>query len=147
MVVRKKKKTVKLRGSRTYGWGAGKKHRGKGHKGGRGQAGVGKRGAQRKTKYLAKGITPLGKRGMTKIRSRKKERVIALKDLNQLLSKWTDKEIDLTALGYDKLLGTGTLTKKINIGVAKVSKKAKEKLEKLGVKLITSESAPDSENG
>ncbi|MBT7062960.1 50S ribosomal protein L15, partial [Candidatus Woesearchaeota archaeon] len=36
MVIRKQKKSVKQRGSRTHGWGAGKKHRGAGHRGGRG---------------------------------------------------------------------------------------------------------------
>ena len=48
MVVRLKTKSKKRRGTRTEGWGAGKKHRGKGHKGGHGVAGIVKRGPQGK---------------------------------------------------------------------------------------------------
>ncbi len=134
MVVRKGKKSKKLEGARRgHGWGHGKKHRGKGHQGGHGASNVGKRGASRKTKYLALGIQPLGKKGMTKKRNKSHDKTI---NIGELEKKFPDqKEIDLTKLGYDKLLGTGTLAKKINIKVNKVSAKAKQKLEKLGIKL------------
>jgi len=133
MVVRKRKKDTRQRGSYTHGWGSKKKHRGAGHRGGRGFAGVGKRGASKKTKYLAVGIQPLGKSGMIKIRNKFDDKTI---NIGELEKKFPDqKEIDLTALGYDKLLGTGKLSKKINIKVSKISKRAKEKLEALGVKL------------
>jgi len=40
MTVNKRKKMSRLRGSHTHGWGAKKKHRGKGNKGGAGMAGT-----------------------------------------------------------------------------------------------------------
>jgi large subunit ribosomal protein L15 len=139
MVIRKSKKHQKQQGSRTHGWGAGKKHRGAGHRGGRGASNIGKRGGSRKTKYLAKGIKPYGKSGMTKkIRHQVPDKIITLSKIYEKLDTWVkqgkvkkDKDaytVDLTALGYDKLLGTGKIQDKLNITVEKVSKKAREKL-------------------
>ena len=48
MVVRKRKKNSRQHGSTTHGWGAMKKHRGAGNRGGRGLAGTGKRADQMK---------------------------------------------------------------------------------------------------
>ena len=44
MTHNKRKKNSRQRGEWTHGWGAKKKHRGAGHRGGRGNAGSGKRG-------------------------------------------------------------------------------------------------------
>ena len=52
-------------------------------------------------------------------------------NLNQL-NKFLKTDIDLKKKGYDKLLGKGKVTKKYNIIVKSFSKKAKEKIEKLG---------------
>src|SRR3989338_7951032 len=60
MTVNKRKKNVRQRGHKTHGWGAKKKHRGKGHQGGAGMAGTGKRADTKKpsiwkdTKYFGK---------------------------------------------------------------------------------------------
>ncbi len=62
MVVRFRRKVVKRRGSRTYGYGSSKKHRGKGSKGGKGLAGSGKKGQQKKIMLMLKGYA-IGKRG------------------------------------------------------------------------------------
>ena len=78
-MINKKKKTRKLRGSRTHKYGMGKKQRGAGSRGGRGNAGSGKRGQQRETKLLAKGIKHLGKRGFKSKRKKSKERYISKK--------------------------------------------------------------------
>jgi large subunit ribosomal protein L15 len=45
--------------------------------------------------------------------------------------------LNLTALGIDKLLGGGKITKKFNITVSRASAKAKEKLESAGGKVIS----------
>jgi len=138
MVTRKPKKSVRQRGSRTHGWGAGKKHRGTGHIGGHGESNIGKRGAARKTRFLAKGINPLGKSGMHTVRVHKKDKTINISKIYEKLDTWLkqgkikkEKDsyiIDLNKLGYTKLLGTGRPGEKLNITVNKVSKKAKEKL-------------------
>jgi len=143
MVVRRKKKSKKRRGSRSHGWGAGKKHRGAGHRGGRGHAGVGKRGASKKTAYFALGIKPTGKTGFRKRRDIiKKPNPINLKDIEQRLDKWiankqATKEgdifvVDLKKLGYTHILGEGKLTKKLKLTCYKVSASAKKKIEEAG---------------
>ena len=48
MTVNKRKKNSRQRGSHTHGWGAMKKHRGAGNRGGRGAAGSGKRADSKK---------------------------------------------------------------------------------------------------
>jgi len=131
-------KTRKQRGSRTHGWGAGKKHRGAGHRGGRGRAGSGKRGQQKVTYYTAKGIQTLGISG---IKVKKINKVLNVGDLAKRLKSWEAKglikkeknvlTIDLNKLGYDKLLGFGEakdLKGKVNIIVDEMSALAKDKL-------------------
>jgi len=144
MVIKQKKKSRKRRGSRTHGWGAGKKHRGAGHRGGRGFAGIGKRGAQKQTKYFAKGIKPTGKKGMK--RSRRDQKIksnpINLKTIEQKLNKWIANKkaikegevfvVNLTKLGYTAVLGQGKLTKKLKLTCKKFSASAKKKLEEAG---------------
>jgi large subunit ribosomal protein L15 len=142
------KKSRKQRGSRTHGWGAGKKHRGAGHRGGRGKAGQGKRGQQRATRVYAKGEKGIGRKGFRITRALKpKLRSLNLKSLEQLIDKWaTEKRatkikeiysVDLNKLKY-KLLGTGKLSKKINVTADNYSKAAKEKIEKAGGSVKTS---------
>jgi len=142
------KKSRKQRGSRTHGWGAGKKHRGAGHRGGRGRAGQGKRGQQRATKLYAKGQKGIGRKGFRITRAIKpKLNALNLKNLEQLIDKWAIEKkatkikdiysIDLNKLKY-KLLGTGKLSKKINVIVDNYSKAAKEKIEKAGGSVKTS---------
>lgn len=138
MTLRKSKKSRKQRGNRTHGWGAGKKHRGTGHIGGHGKSNVGKRGAARKTKYLAKGIKPIGKHGMKVIRMRKKDKIINIRTIYEKLDSWIKQGkvkkqkngyiIDLEKLSYTKLLGGGKIRDKLNIIVPKMSKKSKQKL-------------------
>jgi len=144
MVVRKKKKSRKLRGSTSHGWGFSKRHRGKGSRGGHGFAGVGKRGAQKETYYLSLGIEPIGKYGISvKPRCIKVlVKAINLKELCERLEFWIAQKsieksadtykIDLTKLGYTKLLADGKVTKKLNIKCKSCSAKAKQKVEAAG---------------
>ena len=91
MVVIKRKKSVKQRGSRTHGWGAGKKHRGAGHRGGKGNAGSGKRGQQKLSKFHALKIKTLRKRikhpHIKRIKS-----VINIQQLSGNISKWLENK-------------------------------------------------------
>jgi len=151
MVVRKESKSRKQRGKRTHGWGMGKKHRGAGNRGGRGRAGLGKRGAQKKTLPLSQGKKAVGKvannnTGMEVVRN---QAIIAntinLSKLSNQIESWVKSEkakktkdvysVDLSRLGYDKLLSDGELNKKINITIMAHSIKAKEKLEAAGGKI------------
>lgn len=144
MVVRRKRKSKKRRGSRTHGWGAGKKHRGAGHRGGRGRAGVGKRGGQKVTAYLARGIKPIGRRGIRISRRevKVKPNPINLKDIEQRLDAWIARKqatkegdvfvVDLKKLGYTRVLGEGKLTKKLKLICGKFSASAKKKIEEAG---------------
>jgi len=142
------KKSRKKRGTRTHGWGAGKKHRGAGNRGGRGRAGMGKRGQQKKTLPLAQGKKPVGQiannnKGMPVVLERvKKINVLNLVDLQNNMEKWTAEgkaektktgySVDLEKIGYTKLLSKGEVTFKLNIKINSASAKAKEKLENLG---------------
>ena len=144
-MIRKGKK--RQRGSRTHGWGAGKKHRGAGNRGGRGNAGSGKRGAQKKTKYLAHGgKSPLGKHGFQITRQRASLNTINVRQIETNLDSWLkekkikkEKEvftINLKTLGYDKVLGVGKLTHKIKVTAKAFSKSAEEKLKSAGGEAI-----------
>ena len=91
MVVRFRKKVVKKRGSRTYGYGSPKKHRGKGSKGGKGKAGVGKK-AGHKAIFLREQGHVLGKRGFKVPKESKTNYyVFSLKSLYDNLKLLEDK--------------------------------------------------------
>ena len=131
MTVRHRKKNRRFQGKTTYGYGSMKKHRGAGNRGGRGMAGSGKRADQRKT-WILKYFGPeyFGKHGFTRPPEvQKKSVIINIRDL-------PDQEtVNLTKLGYTKLLAKGTPKKKYHIITQACSKKAKDKIEKAGGKV------------
>ncbi len=134
--MKKRKKAVKLRGSRTHGYGSHKKHRGKGSKGGKGMGGV---FDQKKTWVMKYDPDRLGKLGFKSLKGKKfkpKQKAINIRDLNRLLETVKEKEIDLGVLGYDKLLSTGELKKPVSIKVHSYSAAAKEKVEAAGGKIL-----------
>lgn len=136
----KRKKSTRHRGSKTHGYGAKKKHRGAGSRGGRGKAGSGKRGDAKKPSFSDKKY--FGKYGF-KLR-RKKEKIVNIKELEQSAAKINDKGIfviDLKKEGFDKLLGTGTVTRKYKISVKSASPKALEKIKSKGGEVIFFEKA------
>ena len=117
-----------------------KKRRGAGNRGGRGMAGTGKRADQKKQTILKKyGNAYFGKKGF-KLK-KKKVNSINLYELDTLIeNKQIKKEkdiyiINLTKLKYTKLLGSGKIFNKYEITINSCSKKAKEKIEKLGGKI------------
>jgi large subunit ribosomal protein L15 len=135
MVVNKRKKSTKLRGSQSHGWG--RHHRGKGSKGGAGNAGTGKKAHVKKFERV-KIKYYFGKRGFIKKGQVKPVHTIDLRTLFQKLRVWTAQgkisgtTIDLTKLGYDKLLSTGQAKKPVTITIEKATAKAVEKIEKAG---------------
>src|SRR3989344_7348686 len=125
MVVHKRKKSIKFRGSKSHGWGSKKKHRGSGNRGGKGLAGTGKRAAQKKpTLWNLYGSGYLGKHGFTPHGKPNKEKAINtinLINIDEYKDGWVKKGvaelkegayiIDLKKLGYTKLLAEGKATK------------------------------------
>ncbi len=141
MVVHKRKKVVKMRGSRTHGWGL--VHRGSGQKGGVGNAGSGKRSDCKKPSFWSRDF---GKIGFKPRGAKQYESVINLKDVEAKLESWKKSgladekqgvfNVDLKKIGFSKLLSTGFVSKKMKISVARASKSAGEKLAKAGGELI-----------
>lgn len=136
MVVRRKKKILKRRG-RGSGYGSHKKHRGGGSRGGRGLAGLHKHKRMTAIKYMP---DHFGKRGFKRPQKVLKEvKTINLKDLDsmveELLNEKKIKEdkqgikINLSELGYDKLLGTGQVKHRLIVEAKSFSKSAIKKLE------------------
>jgi large subunit ribosomal protein L15 len=138
--VKRRKKTSRLRGSRTAGWGFRKKHRGSGHRGGVGMAGTGKRASQKKQFGLMHankhGVEEyFGRRGFTSISTAKPKReVINLLDIQKRFGD--QKEIKLED---HKILGDGEGFK-ATIHAKSASQSAIEKMEKAGGKIIVQES-------
>ena len=131
MVVHKRAKKSRQRGSSTHGWGMKKKHRGAGSRGGRGMAGTGKRADQAKISILKEyGAEYFGKKGFKRPQVYKKDKTLNIRDLPP------KEEIHLEKLGYTKLLAKGTPNRKYTITVMKCSKRAKEKIESVGGKVI-----------
>jgi len=140
MVVNKRKKAGRYRGSQTHGGGAKKKRRGAGHRGGRGNAGSGKRADQKKPSNWKEEY--FGKKGFTSKSTRPVDVVINLNLLQEripffLAQKLASKEkdhvvIDLEKAGYTKLLGDGSLSMKISITVPYASAGAIEKVKQAG---------------
>ena len=142
----KRKKVVKQRGSKTHGYGAMKKHRGAGSRGGRGMAGTGKRGDAKKPS-IQKNKKYFGKYGFKSLKNKKSKQLkkinieMLVEQLPKLLKKKKAEKrgniifIDLKKLGYNKLLGTGHVKSKLEINIDYASKKAVEKIQKVGGKV------------
>jgi large subunit ribosomal protein L15 len=144
MTINKKKKVVRYRGSKTHGSGSMKKRRGAGHRGGRGAAGSGKR-ADTKKPSVWKGKY-FGKHGF-KSKSRIPMRTINIGYLDENAHKLDqnlqgdDLSVNLKKLGFDKLLGSGKVSKKFRINVQYASKRAVEKVKKSGGEVTISAGA------
>jgi large subunit ribosomal protein L15 len=127
-----KSKTKKYRGSTTHGRGSKKKGRGSGERGGKGNAGMHKHKYIKALKLERKGIHLFGVNGFKSV-SRTDKKVL---NVGSLELKFSGSEIDLVSEGYDKLLGSGKITRAIKVKVKSASELAKEKIEKAGGELI-----------
>jgi len=142
MVVNKRKKVTKQRAKTTHGYGSMKKNRGAGNRGGRGLAGTGKRGDAKKPsiwknkKYF--GVHGFKTPGVKKINTLNINYLD--KNAEKLVGVAVQKKgdvfiVDLSKLGYDKLLGTGKVSKKFDITAKYASAGVIEKVTKAGGKV------------
>ncbi|MCW4009998.1 MAG: 50S ribosomal protein L15 [Candidatus Bathyarchaeota archaeon] len=128
----KLRKHRKMRGSRTQGYGRIGQHRDAGSKGNR------KVGRHKHlwSKVVNEKEHYFGKHGFTSPKAlHSREQTINLRQLVDLAQNQTT--IDLTAMGYTKLLGTGKIAKPLNVTVPACSNAAQEKIKAAGGKIIT----------
>ena len=136
-------KRSKYRGSRTCGGGTHKNRRGAGNRGGRGRAGI---NAHHFVKwYKEMGGPVFGKDGFY---NQTTTDVIAIdvgaldQIIPSLLAQGIAKQdgdavvINVADMGIEKVLGSGKVTKKINISASSFSEIAKAKIEKMGGKAL-----------
>ncbi|MBS3096325.1 uL15 family ribosomal protein [Candidatus Woesearchaeota archaeon] len=141
MTFNKRKKNTRQRGHMTHGWGAKKKHRGKGHQGGAGMAGTGKR-ADSKKPSIWKDKHYFGKFGFVSKTPKVKINAVNISYIEQHINKFLSgnlikKEdgfysLELEKLGFNKLLGDGRISTKFRIKAPYASKSAVEKVKRAG---------------
>ncbi|MFH0928782.1 MAG: uL15m family ribosomal protein [Candidatus Aenigmatarchaeota archaeon] len=134
MVVRRDRKIRRQRATRTCGYGSTKKHRGKGSRGGRGKAGLHK---QKKTWMINNDPNHYGKKGfIIHTDARNAVRSITLRDLDVLARKMKKTELNVSELGFDKVISKGSLTQPLTIKANKITERAKQRIEESGGKVI-----------
>lgn len=145
MTFNKRKKNTRQRGHKTHGWGAKKKHRGKGHQGGAGMAGSGKR-ADSKKPSIWKDKKYFGKHGFVSKTPKVKINTINIGFIEQHINKFLSgnlikKEdgfysVELEKIGFNKLLGDGSVSMKFKIKAPYASKSAIVKIKEAGGEVI-----------
>ncbi|MEM3068590.1 MAG: uL15 family ribosomal protein [Nitrososphaerales archaeon] len=138
------RKTRKLRGSRTVGYGQVGQHRKSGSRGGKGKAGLHKHKWSWTVKYAP---NYFGRDEFKPPRRTVAKKWINVSQLNEIyeglskIGKIKKKDgkalIDLTDLGYDKLLGEGEVKHPYYVMAKSFTKSAKDKIEKAGGVLET----------
>ena len=132
---------VKGRGSGTHGHGSSKKRRGAGNRGGRGKAGRGKKAKHKKYSGMKDNV--LGESGFNRPQSLQKDvNTINLKEIDQKIEDFVEKGFaekdgdkyvfDAKEAGYDKVLGSGSLYRDIDVKCEEFSGSAKNKIEENG---------------
>ncbi len=128
------RKTRKYRGSRHCGWGQIGQHRASGHKGGLGQSGLHKhhfiRMLMTDPKHFGHDSTHPPHPNLVR-------KWASVRDLDDIYAKFGKQEggkklINLTELGYDKLLGGGQTENAYVVKVEKFSASAEEKIKQSG---------------
>ena len=146
MVRRSTKKVRRQRGSRNMGWGVQKDHKGKGMQGGAGNAGTMNHNYIAIIKRQKAGERIIGKYGFKRPQKRQYDfKSINVSHLDQSIdnlvslgqAKLTGKtyDVNLSNLGYKKLLAQGEIKRSIKVTVDKASEKAVEKIETAGGKV------------
>jgi|SRR3989338_2869400 len=144
MTINKRKKNTRQRGSKTHGWGAKKKHRGQGNRGGRGMAGTGKRADTKKPSIWKTDY--FGKYGFVSKTPKVKINAVNIGFIEQHIDKFLSSNlikkedefysVELEKLGFNKLLGDGRVSMKFKIKVHYASKTAVEKVKEAGGQVI-----------
>jgi large subunit ribosomal protein L15 len=127
----------------SHGWGARKKHKKSGHRGGTGMAGTGKRGDTKITLVTKLyGHDYFGKQGITSRKTKRDTRQrINLQQIEKNLEKYGKK----TAKGWEinlekyKILGEGEIKEKLIITALEASESAIQKVKKAGGQIILPE--------
>ena len=143
-MIRKGKKINKMRGSRSNGGGSVKRRRGAGNKGGKGKAGAGK---HHWSTTVIENRYYFGKHGFK--RPQKMIKKVNAVNLSYLEEQADDLiaqgkasvdgdaiVIDVTELGFDKVLAKGKISKTFKISAPQFSASAIEKIEELGGEAI-----------
>jgi large subunit ribosomal protein L15 len=139
-MIRTKRKINKQRGSRSNGGGCTKKRRGAGNKGGKGKAGMGK---QHWTWTVIHDPNHFGKHGFKRPQKTiHKSYPVNLNFLNDKAEEFVEQGIatkeddviviDVTELGYNKVLATGSLDIPLVVKSPAFSESAIEKIEEAG---------------
>ncbi|MCG3225536.1 MAG: 50S ribosomal protein L15 [Candidatus Heimdallarchaeota archaeon] len=143
MTVRTKRKGRKHRGSRTHGWGIVRTHRKSGMRGGVGNAGP----KSHHWILTVKGMRdPIGKHGFKRpYKRQKKDKTINISHVEAMLpslindgiaiKKGNSYQINLSELGYKKLLAQGEIGSPLNLIIDEASEKAVEKIKGAGGKV------------
>ncbi|MBM4240113.1 MAG: 50S ribosomal protein L15 [Euryarchaeota archaeon] len=144
-MIRRKRKITKMRGSRTVGGGCSKKRRGAGHRGGRGMAGSHKHKWSWIVKYDPKHFGKYGFKRPQKCVTTTNP--VNLGYLDEKLDEYLEKGIakkenekivlDVTVLGYTKVLGRGKITKPLTIKSHDFSGLAEKKIQDAGGESVT----------
>jgi large subunit ribosomal protein L15 len=137
------------RGSRTHGGGTQKNRRGAGNRGGRGDAG--------RKKHEAKGHPELGKTGFKRPQKVLEDIEVSNvgdidREIESLVESGVAEEtddgyvVDASALGIDKVLGSGQVRNPLTVHAEDFSDSAVEKLEEAGGEaVVTSEEETEQE--
>lgn len=132
------RKTRKYRGGRNHGWGQIGQHRASGHKGGLGKSGMHKHHFIR---MLMTDPDHFGHDSTHPPHPNLVRKWASVRDLDDIFAKHGKQEggkkvIDLTGLGYDKLLGGGQTKNAYVVKVGRFSASAEEKLKKSGGEVL-----------
>jgi large subunit ribosomal protein L15 len=142
-MAQKDRKIQRMRGTRNCGWGNTQKHRGAGSRGGRGMAGSKKQKWSYVSKYMPDHFGRVGFKMPLKMIHEDTKVNVGMLDTNldrlvrdgKAILSGKKYAIDLEAMGYDKLLGTGKVKHVLEIKVARSSKSAMEKVAGAGGKV------------
>jgi len=144
MKLKRRHKVSRMHGRGTHGWGARKKHMGSGHRGGVGMAGTGKKAGQ-KIMHIQKmyGTEYFGKSGITSRKTKREKNYVLnigyIESNFETLKKKFGKKDGVIDLSDYKILGEGEIKTKVLIKARAISSSAKEKIEKVGGKVIVPE--------
>lgn len=140
MVVNKRKKNSRQRAGTTHGFGSMKKNRGAGNRGGRGRAGTGKRCDTNKPS-IWKNKKYFGKSGFKRV-NKKIIKAVNMRHIEEKIDALVEKKlvekdgefyvVNLSKLGFNKLLSEGKILNKYKIEAEYASKNVIERIKKNG---------------
>jgi len=132
------RKTRKFRGSRNHGWGQVAQHRASGHKGGLGNSGLMK---HHFSTMLKEDPDHFGHDSTHPPHPNIIKKWTSVRDLDDLFAKSGKKEgekniLDLTTLGYAKLLGGGKVKNAYVVKIKQSTASAQEKVKQAGGEVL-----------